>query len=162
VRAALIEKFVSLQNLPNRQVDAFAGLAKSAPLAFLRAAENVHLSQEHLANDEWLLYALLNRRDDPDVKREILESAKRRLAFYSLATERRMHRTPRRDPVAQVDEERTRVLADIQEREAALTEVERSFIATNLVAAPHPKFDGISRLRSTAALRSTKSYSLGK
>lgn len=145
IRSALIEKFVSLQNLPNSQVDAFAVLAKSAPLAFLQAAEDVYLSQEHIASKEWLLYALLNRRDEPGIWQQILESTKRWLSFYSLAPERRMHRTPRHDSVIQVDEERTRVLAEIQEREAALTEAERSFMTTNLVAAPHPKFDGISR-----------------
>jgi hypothetical protein len=36
-------------------------------------------------------------------------------------------------------------LANIQKREVALTEAERSFMTTNLVAAPHPRFDGISR-----------------
>ncbi|WP_319130524.1 hypothetical protein [Pseudomonas aeruginosa] len=60
IRSALIEKFVSLQNLPNSQIDAFSVLAKSAPLAFLQAAENVYLSQEHIASKEWLLYSLLN------------------------------------------------------------------------------------------------------
>ena len=145
IRSALIEKFVSLQNLPNSQVDAFAVLAKSAPLAFLQAAENVYLSQEHIASNKWLLYALLNRRDEPDVWQQILESTKRWLSFYSLAPERRMHRTPRHDSVTQVDEECTSVLVNIRERVAALTEAERSFITTNLVAAPHPRFDGISR-----------------
>ena len=145
IRSALIEKFVSLQNLPNSEVDAFAVLAKSAPLAFLQAAENVYLSQEHIASKEWLLYALLNRRDEPDVWQQILESTKRWLSFYSLAPERGMHRTLGRESVTQVDEERTRVLANIQEREAALTEAERCFMTTNLVAAPHPRFDGIGR-----------------
>jgi len=145
IRSALIEKFVSLQNLPNSQADAFAVLAKSAPLAFLQAAENVYLSQEHVASKEWLLYALLNRRDEPGVRQQILESTKRWLSFYSLAPERGMHRTSRHESVTQVDEERTRVLANIQEREAALTEAERSFITTNLVAAPHHRFDGIGR-----------------
>ena len=142
---ALIEKFVSLQNLPNSQVDAFSILAKSAPLAFLQAAEHVYLSQEHIASKEWLLYALLNRRHEPGVWPQILESIKRWLSFYSLAPERRMHRMPRHSSVTQVDEERTKVLAYIHEREAALTEVERSFITTNLVAISYPRFDGISR-----------------
>ena len=145
IRSALIEKLVSLQNLPNNQADAFAVLAKSVPHAFLEAAENVYLSQEHIASKEWLLYALLHRRDNPDVWQQILASTKRWLSFYSLAPERWMHRTPRHDSVTQVDEERTRVLDDIQKREAALTEAERSFMTTNLVAAPHPKFDGLSR-----------------
>lgn len=145
IRSALIEKFVSLQNLPNSQIDAFAVLAKSAPLAFLQAAESVYLSQEHIASKEWLLYSLLNRRDDPEIWQQILESTKRWLSFYSSQPERRMHRTQRHNSATQVDEERARVLAEIQEREVSLTAVERSFITTNLVAAPTPKFDGISR-----------------
>ncbi|CAN7226272.1 P-loop NTPase family protein [Pseudomonas brassicacearum] len=145
VQSALIEKLVTLQNLPNSQVEAFAVLAKSAPLAFLQAAENLYVSQEHIAVNEWLLHALLKRRDHPGVWQQILESTKRWLSFYSLEPERRMQRTPRPDSAAQVDEERSRILADILEREAALTEAERSFMTTNLVAAPHPRFDGISR-----------------
>jgi len=145
IQSALIEKLVTLQNLPNSQVAAFAVLAKSAPFAFLQAAENLHVSQEQIAINEWLLYALLNRRDLPDVWQQILESTKRWLSFYSLAPERRMQRSPRPDSAAQVDEERSRILAEILEREAALTEAERSFMVTNLVAAPHHQFDGISR-----------------
>ncbi len=145
IRSALIEKFVSLQNLPNSQVDAFAVLAKSAPLAFLQAAEYVHLSPEHIASKEWLLYALLNRRDEPGVWPNILESTKRWLSFYSLAPERGMHRTLGHESVTQADEERNRVLANIREREAALTEAERSFMTANLVLAPQPMFDGIGR-----------------
>jgi len=145
IRSALIEKFVALQNLPNSQSDAFAVLAKSSPLAFLQAAENVYLSQEHVASKEWLLYALLNRRDDPGVWQQIQEYAKRWMSFYSLAPERGMYRTSAHESVTQVDEERTRVLANIQKREAALTDAERSFMTTNLVAAPHPKFDAVCR-----------------
>ncbi|MDE4568686.1 hypothetical protein [Pseudomonas aeruginosa] len=145
IRSALIEKFVSLQNLPNSQIDAFSVLAKSAPLAFLQAAENVYLSQEHIASKEWLLYSLLNRRDEPGVWQQILESTKRWLSFYSPAPERRMHRTLRHNSATQVDEERARVSAEIREREAGLTAVERSFVTTNLVTAPTPRFDGISR-----------------
>ncbi|WP_400566391.1 hypothetical protein ACFELC_11750 [Pseudomonas aeruginosa] len=145
IRSALIEKFVSLQNLPNSQVDAFSVLAKSAPLAFLQAAENVYLSQEHIASKEWLLYSLLNRRDDPGVWQHILESTKRWLSFYSPAPERRMHRTLRQYSAIEVDEERARASAEIREQEAGLTAVERSFVTTNLVTAPTPRFDGISR-----------------
>lgn len=145
IRSALIEKFVSLQNLPNSQVDAFSVLAKSAPLAFLQAAENVYLSQEHIASKEWLLYSLLNRRDDPGVWQQILESTKRWLSFYSTAPERRTHRNLQHNSATEVDEERKRVSAEIREREAGLTAAERSFVTTNLVTAPTPRFDGISR-----------------
>lgn len=145
IRSALIEEFVSLQNLPNSEADAFAVLAKSAPLAFLQAAENAYLSQEHIASKEWLLYALLNRRGEPGIWQHILESTKRWLSFYSLEPERGMHRTTGHGSAIQVDEERNRVLAKIQERQATLTEVERSFMTRNLIIAPHPRFDDISR-----------------
>lgn len=145
IRSTIIEKFVSLQNLPNSQIDAFSVLVKSALPAFLQAAENVYLSQVHVASKEWLLYALLNRRDEPGIWPKILESTKRWLSFYSLAPERQMHRTLRHDSAAQVDEERTKVMASILVREAALTETERSFLTKNLVVAPHPQFDDISR-----------------
>jgi len=101
--------------------------------------------QEHIASKEWLLYSLLNRRDDPGVWQHILESTKRWLSFYSPAPERRMHRTLRQYSAIEVDEERARASAEIREREAGLTAVERSFVTTNLVNAPTPRFDGISR-----------------
>ncbi len=145
IRSALIENFVALQNLPKDQSDAFAALAKSSSHAFLQAAENVYLSQQHIASRDWLLYALLNQRDEPDVWQHILESTKRWLSFYSVAPERGMHRTSTRESADKIDEERVRVLAKLQEREAALTEAERSFITTNLLAAPHPGFDAICR-----------------
>ncbi len=145
IQSALIEIFVSLQNLPNSQFDAFAVLAKSASFAFLQAAEYVNLSQEHISNDDWVLFALINRRDEPAVWEQIVESTKRWLSFYSLAPERRMHRTPRHYSVEKVDEERSRILADINDRVSSLTKEEQTFITTNLIPAPHPKFDGISR-----------------
>tara|TARA_R110001599_G_scaffold64023_3_gene179188 strand:- start:835280 stop:839881 length:4602 start_codon:yes stop_codon:yes gene_type:complete len=143
--SALIENLVSLQNLPNSEVDAFAILAKSAPYAFLQAAEFVHLTQEHNDCNEWLLYALLNRRDEQVVWQQILESTKRWLAFYSLAPERRMHMMLSHNSSAQVDEERGKIKAEILERELALTEAERLFMTTKLVNAPQTKFDGLSR-----------------
>lgn len=145
IRSALIEEFVSLQNLPNSQADAFGVLAKSAPLAFLQAAENVYMSQEHIASKEWLLYALLNQRDEPGIWQHILGFTKRWLSFYSLAPERGMHRTLGHGSVTQADEDCNRVLAKIQERQANLTEVERSFMTRNLIISPHPRFDDISR-----------------
>lgn len=144
IQSALIEMFVTLQNLPNSQVNVFAVLAKTAPRAFLQAAENLYLLQEHTAINEWLLYALHNRRDQPGVWQQILVWTQRWLSFYSLAPERQMQRTSRLDSASEVDEERSRVLTVIQERMAALTEVEKSFMTTNLVTAPHPRFDSLS------------------
>ncbi|MFD1331844.1 hypothetical protein ACFQ4O_07495 [Methylopila musalis] len=145
VSSALIEKFVSLQNLPDAQVDAFANLATSAPIAFLAAAENVYLSAEHVPNDGWLLYALANHRDDPQVRRLIMESVKRWLSLYSLAPERRMHRSKQRDPAEQVEEERTKILAEIEKRKGELTNSEQIYLRENLVETPQAKFDALSR-----------------
>lgn len=145
VCSALIEKFVSLQNLPDAQVDAFANLATSTPIAFLTAAENLYLSPDHVPNDGWLLYALANRRDVPEVRRLIKKSVKGWLSLYSMEPERRMHRSARRDPAAQVGEERTKVLAEIEKRKSELTEAERSYIRENLVEASQAKFDALSR-----------------
>jgi len=145
IRSALIEKFVSLQNLPNNEVDAFSVLAKSVPSAFLQAAESVYLKQEHVASKEWLLYSLLNRRDEPDVSLQIVNSVKRWLSFYSSAPERGMHGDPRYNTATEIDEERTRVLREIEERDSTLTEFEHLFLTKNLIEAPTPKFDNLSR-----------------
>jgi len=145
IRAALIERFVSLQNLPNSEVDAFAALVRSAPHAFLQAAESVYLSDEHIAGKNWLLYSLKNHRGNSVVSDQILKWTKRWLSFYSYAPERRMHRTHLHSTVAEVAEERAKVLAEIEARRTGLTEVEQSFIDRNLIEAPNSHFDDLSR-----------------
>ncbi|MNM23497.1 hypothetical protein D3C76_140210 [compost metagenome] len=141
---ALIENLVTLQNLPNSQVEAFAVLAKSAPVAFMKAAENLHLSHEHNGVNDWLLHALLSRREQPTVWQEILTSTKRWLSYYSLEPTRRMRMSIRSDNTTRVDEERSRIETEIQARLAAITEAERSFMMAKLIIAPHPNFDSLS------------------
>lgn len=144
IRSTLIEKFVALQNLPNNQADAFATLVKSAPRTFLQAAENVYLSTAHVASRQWLLYALRKWHDDPAVWPEILYSAERWLSFYSLAPERRLDGPLPVGDDAQVEAKRNKIGAEIQERQAALTEAERTFMQTSLVNATQPRFDDLS------------------
>lgn len=145
IQSALIENLVRLQNLPNSQVEAFSVLAKSAPVAFLQAAENLHLSDEQNNINDWLLHTLLSRREQPTVWQEVLRSTKRWLSFYSLEPTRRMRRATHSDNATQVEEERSGILTEIQMRQAALTEAERSFMSENLIISPQPNFDGLIR-----------------
>ncbi|WP_146618790.1 hypothetical protein [Rhodoplanes elegans] len=132
VRAALLEQFVSLQNLPNDEVVAFYSLARKAPASFLAAMESVHSSEVFVPNNVWLLRALIMWRDEPAVWADIATSAKRWLSLYSLAPERMMFRTPGRDPAEEVRKERDERLRDIDKRQSALTDVEKEYIAINL------------------------------
>lgn len=146
IQSALIENLVMMQNLPNSEFEAFAVLVKSAPVAFLDAAENLYLSHESAVSKEWLLRALIDRRTHPGVWQQIMASTKRWLSFYSLAPERRMHSTLRSDSATKIADERHRVLREIQDRQARLTENEQSFLSSNLIVAPQAKFEGTSRL----------------
>ena len=141
VRTALLEHLVSLQNPPADEVDAFALLVRKAPAAFLAAMENVHCSRIHYTNAEWLLYALMHHSDVPAVWSEIASNAKSWLSYYSLAPERMMFKTPGRDPVEQVDEEREKRLKKISESTGNLTKPERDYIEKNLTETDRWDFD---------------------
>ncbi|MGF7210834.1 hypothetical protein GGE65_005446 [Skermanella aerolata] len=133
VRAALIEHLVSLQNLPTDEAGAFAVLVKHAASSFMAAAENVHTSATHFPNADWLLYALLNHRDDLPVWAEISTAVRRWLALYSLAPERMMFKTQGRDSDAEVADERAKRQAVLNNKVASLTQTERQYIAGNLI-----------------------------
>jgi hypothetical protein len=146
VRSTLIEHFVSMQNLPNNEVDAFAVLARTAAPSFLTAAEGVHTSLAHVPNAEWILYALHSHRDDAAVWTEISIAVRRWLSFYSLAPERMMFKSRGQDPDTEVNEERTKRLEAINEKVGALTNVERKYIDANLVRADRWRFETLHSL----------------
>lgn len=146
VRAALIEHFVSLQNLPDSEADAFAVLVRTAAPSFLAAAESVHTSNSYFPNADWLLYALLNHRDHPPVWAEISTAVRRWLAFYSLAPERMMFKSHGRDSDEEVSEERSKRQAVIDQKAASLTEVEKKYIDDNLIKTDRWRIATLHRL----------------
>lgn len=146
VREALIEHFVSLQNLPNREAAAFAVLVRTAASSFLAAAESVHTSSSHVPNADWLLYALLNHRDHPQVWAEISTAVRRWLALYSLAPERMMFKSRGRDSDAEVSEERAKRQNDIDKKVASLTEIEKKHIKDNLTETDRWRLETLHRL----------------
>lgn len=145
-QSALIEHFVSLQNLPNSEAESFAVLVRTAAPSFLAAAVNVHTSSSHVPNAEWLLYALHNQRDDITVWAAISDAVRRWLAFYSLAPERMMLKSQGRDPEAEVREEREKRQDIIDKKVTALTEVEKKYLAENLVHTDRWRFESLHRL----------------
>jgi hypothetical protein len=145
VRSALIEHFVSLQNLPNSDADAFWVLARTAAPSFLAAAENVHTNSSHVPNANWLLYALLNQRDDVTVWTAISDSVRRWLAFYSLAPERMMFKSRGRDSDVEVSEEQAKRQDVIDRKVAALTDAERKYLDENLVRTDRSRFEALQR-----------------
>lgn len=146
VKAALIEHFVSLQNLPTDEAEAFALLVKSAAPSFLAAAMSVHISAAHFPNAEWLLYALLNHRDDPLVWAEISTAVRRWLSLYSLAPDRMMFKSKGRDADAEVEAEREKRQAVLEKRTAALTPFEKKYIKDNLSDTDRWRFETLHRL----------------
>lgn len=145
VRIALVEHFLSLQNLPTDNADAFASLLRACPAAFLSATERIYTSSERHNNVDWLLHALLAQRDDPSVWAEFKDHAKRWLSIYSLAPERRMFESSR--DVAKAETERTKRLAEIKERVDNLTAIERAYVANNLTL--FDRWDFESLLKAT-------------
>lgn len=133
VQAALIEHLASLQNLPSEEVDAFAWIVKTSTSPLLVAARNIYSSETHFPNADWLLYALLKYRDDPDVWAIITEHIKQWLSIYSLAPERMMFKTAGRDKPEEVAEERVKREEKTAEAVAKLTPQERQYIEDNLI-----------------------------
>lgn len=145
VRAALIEHFVGLQNLPDNGFDAFAALVRKAPEAFVLAGEWIALSRAHVPSAEWIGEALLRWRDEPAVAATIKKKIPEWLSLYSLAPERMMFKDAGRDTVEQVQEERARRQAEIDTRMAELTVAERT-VLDQLVDAEEPRFSDLHRL----------------
>ncbi|MFB9141193.1 hypothetical protein ACFFR0_16325 [Maritalea porphyrae] len=146
VRSALIEQFVSLQNLPNDDSEAFAVLVRTAAPSFLTAAQNVHMSKSHVQNADWLLYALHNHRDNPTVWDAISDAVRRWLAYYSLAPERMMFKSPGRDAEKEVTEERNKRQAEIDKKVNGLTYIEKKYRDENLHHSDRWHFDTLHRL----------------
>ncbi|RLA48878.1 MAG: hypothetical protein DRR42_16240 [Gammaproteobacteria bacterium] len=145
VISALLEHFVSLQNLPNEESEAFAVLVRSAAEPFLVAAQNVYSSNTSIPNSEWLLYALRNHRDDPQVWAKISKAVKRWLDLYSLAPERMMFKSAGRDLEEEVNTERENRQQDIDKKLAALTHAEQLYLEANLVSTDQWRFGSLHR-----------------
>lgn len=146
VRSALIEHFVSLQNLPNDDAGAFAVLVRTAAPSFLTAAQKVHTSESHVPNADWLLYALHSHRDNPTVWAAIADAVRRWLACYSLAPERMMFKSPSRDPKEKVIEERNERKAAINKKVEGLTDIEKAYWDENLICWDRWNFATLHRL----------------
>ncbi len=145
VRAALIEHFVGLQNLPDNGFDAFAALSRKAPDAFVLAAERIALTAAHVPSGEWVGEALVRWREDPAVAAALKKKIPEWLSLYSLAPERMMFRQAGRDTDEQVQEERTRREGEIQKHLDALTDMERGKME-QLTDATEPQFADLHRL----------------
>lgn len=143
VRIALVEHFLSLQNLPTDNADAFGSLLRASPAAFLSATERIYTSSKRQNNVDWLLHALLVQRDDPAVWAAFTAQAKLWLSLYSLAPERRMYESLR--DVAKAEVERTKLLAEIKGRVDNLTELERAYVADKLTLSDRWDFDSLLR-----------------
>ncbi|MDA5633151.1 MULTISPECIES: hypothetical protein [Rhizobium/Agrobacterium group] len=145
VRVTLIQHLVSLQNLPTEDADAFARLAKTNASTILSATKNVHCSTIHYQNAEWLLYALLKHRDDPEVWLNIANHVKSWLSLYSDAPERMMFKSIGRDPIEEVSKEREERRQKIEETVTKLTPEEHQFIEGNLLKTDDWAFDTLHK-----------------
>lgn len=132
VQTALIRYYASLQNLPDDHWPAFEALARRAPVAFLQAAENIALSGQHLVNMSWLTSALVAARGHETARDAIAQYATSWLAYYSLSSEHSMHLNPRHDPVDEVNAERAKRRAQIDEKWNNLSPAERTFVDERL------------------------------
>ncbi len=145
VRAALIEHFVSLQNLPRTTEAKLTALGRRVPEAFLQAAEHIHTAKLHVPNADLLLHALLAHRRDTHVWQVIVAKVEEWLSHYSLAPERMMFKVPGRDPETEVAEEREKRQLALDKSLAALTGSEKAYIASNLVQSEHPDYNALHR-----------------
>jgi hypothetical protein len=134
VLAALARYYVSLQNVPETQWPAFESVVRATPEPFVEAARDAALSNTHLPNMRWLTIALLSARSDPAGQRAASTQAVSWMSLYSLAPEQRMFTHQSRDPAEKVAGERAKRQAELDAKLSALSETERSFMETRLVA----------------------------
>ncbi|MEZ0222815.1 MAG: hypothetical protein ACAH22_21195 [Tardiphaga sp.] len=87
-RAALISAWLDLQNIPDKGYEALAAYVSACPEAALDAVEMASDVRANSRRREWLLGALLDRRDRPQVSSALKPRIDRWLARWS--------RTPRR------------------------------------------------------------------
>ncbi|MGM4986230.1 hypothetical protein [Rhizobium sp. 11_C7_N12_5] len=141
VQSALVERFTGLQNVPQNAEQVFSALARSAPEAFLAAAEHAYTAPVNPRNVDWLINALIVQRQDAKVWSSISKWAQRWLQIYSLAPERMMFRSTNRDTPAEVGKERTRRTSEMAARLRSMTECEKTFVADRLVEFDRYEYD---------------------
>ena len=146
VSGALIQHFLSLQNLAEKRFPAFAALVKTAPEAFLVAGRAMALSEDHQPHARWLTTAVLEARSHPDVAAAIHEQVPAWLSTYSLAPERRMISTRRREEKAESEAELTKRRNELEARLSQLSRHERDFMNSRLVRQDDGNLSGLHRL----------------
>lgn len=133
VTTALIRYYLALQNLPEARWPAFAALVKAAPDAFVAAARDMALSDDHQPHGRMLTIALLGARSNQAASAAIKTQVVSWLGYYSLAPERRMLSQRRRDAPEKFEAERSKRQAELDARQSELSPRERSFIDTRLI-----------------------------
>jgi hypothetical protein len=84
VAAALVKGFASLQNLDQAKFPAFVGLSKSRPLAFMKAAHDLCLTDVYRQNFDWIKFAIIEASKNTRTWQEIANETRRWLSLYSL------------------------------------------------------------------------------
>lgn len=121
-RAALVSAWLNLQNIPDSSFDSLAAYAATRPQAVLDAMESVYDEHSLSRRWEWLIDALLDKRDRPQVESELKPRIRSWLGRWS--------RKPRQ--TVGDDEQEKKALRKretrIAERLTQLTAAEREFM----------------------------------
>ena len=122
-RAALILAWIELQNIPDSGYESLAAYAAACPEGALDAIETAFEERVNIRRREWLIGALLNKRDHPNVDSALKPRIGRWLGRWS--------RMPRQLGTRDAKEEtRLREQTErIADRHKHLTPVERDFLA---------------------------------
>ena len=146
VAAALIRHYLSLQNLPDEAGTSFGGTVRKNPVAFLRAAKDAALSAGGNAPSNALAFAILESRNNEEVRTALERELSEWLSYYTLAPERMMYTSTRNDTNEKINAEREAVTAQIKSNVERLTEAELDYVETNLLKLEMGDVDRLHRL----------------
>lgn len=122
-RAALILAWIELQNIPDSGYEALAAYATACPEGALDAIETAFDERVNIRRREWLIEALLNKRDRPNVDSDLKPRIARWLGLWSRMPRQLGTRDAKEE--ARLSEQTER----IADRHKHLTPVERDFLA---------------------------------
>lgn len=128
IAVALVKGFASLQNPDETKFPTFAGLTKSKPLAFMKAAHDLCLDGADHQNFDWIQFAVIEASKNVRIWPEIANEIRCWMSVYSLSPELRMQFHLSRDSIEKVQTEREKNQQAINDKLDALSKEERNVL----------------------------------
>jgi len=148
IAAALVSSFAEMQNPNAGDFNAFAGLARVRPQAFMKAAHDLCLGGTNQPNFDWIESALHMAKTDDGTWSVMSAHLRSWLAYYSLSPERGMLSRLSHESAEKREAERKKMQKEIDERQARLSPSERD-VLISLTRKDDGELSALARLALT-------------